>query len=207
MSPKPTEYFPENDGASSGQPARLWKTNVKLEKRKTPGTVRFERRVNIEDHDNYLFVEGDPGYRDFAAQASAVLSGDLQFGTSSYDVSDIQGSDFIKKNLVPSTMKDVQLLSGGFIQIQEYCEENQDGRANYAIDVWGPVSVNVQLFSVEKKRSTQKTFTLIKRVPKLAPQGEPGAAEFKYSDSATLDWLVIGSYSGSAGHTRDLRPG
>ena len=87
---------------------------------------------------------------------------------------------------IPDETRALELLAGGFLQVQEYRQNN--GIVNYAVNVWGPVEVpvkyvfsnklqernGVQLPAEEQLelRNRQFTFTWRGRRQKLSAQGE-----------------------------------
>ena len=50
----------------------------------------------------------------------------------------IENSKFYDADLAPDGAKAIEVLSGGFIQVQEYAVDNKT-KVNYAVNVWGPV--------------------------------------------------------------------
>ena len=71
----------------------------------------------------------------------------------SYDVSAIERSYFVEQDLLPKATKPVEILSGGFIQIQEYI--NSKRQVNYAANVWGPVQTPIKFLHEDEIKKRQ----------------------------------------------------
>ena len=59
----------------------------------------------------------------------------------SSDVAEVERSAFVSDKQ-PAETRSLEILSGGFIQVQEY--DAQDGKVNYGVNVWGPVQVPIE---------------------------------------------------------------
>ena len=107
-----------------------------------------------------------------------------------------------KHDLTPSSVRAVEIYSGGFVQPQEYRKKN--GTVNYAINVWGPVEVPIRFISEQtlkerkgsgwskdelEKTARQYTFTFRGRRTELNKNPEAADSTKNYR---WLSWADVG---------------
>ncbi|KAL8733469.1 MAG: hypothetical protein Q9166_002095 [cf. Caloplaca sp. 2 TL-2023] len=142
----------------------------------------FARRKNEEDCCDSDYVWGSPGI-DWNLRAS-------------WDVRVIEQSNFYKLDRFPKDARAVEILSGGFIQVQEYRAD--DGKVNYGVNVWGPVQTPVNYTTnkelaargglakseADKKAPTNRQFTFTFRGRTDVLSGSPESV----ANNKTFRW-------------------
>ncbi|KAG8525647.1 uncharacterized protein KY384_000407 [Bacidia gigantensis] len=86
----------------------------------------WARRQDLEDCCGSQYQWGDPGQQGIYA---------------SQDVLDVENSKFKKDDLTRPEGRPVEILAGGFIQVQEYGIDG--GKVNYGVNVWGPIQTPI----------------------------------------------------------------
>ncbi|KAL8786295.1 MAG: hypothetical protein Q9213_002890 [Squamulea squamosa] len=109
----------------------------------------WARRQDLEDCCISQYQWGDPGQ---------------QGSRASPDVIAIENSNFKSKDLTRPEGRPVELLAGGFIQVQEYGVDG--GKVNYGVNVWGPVQTPINY----RPLSFDPTF---KSQPAASTDGKP----------------------------------
>ena len=78
-------------------------------------------------------------------------------GKAGPDVGACEGSDLFQYDRVPKETRALELLAGGFLQIQEYRQDAT--KVNYAVNVWGPVELPINYIKQERANEVGKEFS------------------------------------------------
>lgn len=179
LAPIPTEYEAASDGPWTGNPARLWTTSVKSQTESfadadaEAGVAKgvFQLRRDVDDMDNHDFKpNSNPGW-------------ELGLFNASSDCDTIDKSFINKKEMYPLVPM-AEMLSGGFVQIQEYRDRlNPEDKFDHAMNFWGPGKFVV---TGEPQDRPQPTFQLRGRWNNLEyPEGLGRI----HGDQLNLHWM------------------
>ena len=182
QSPLPSEYLASEDGPWNGTTARLWQVVVTgqteaWDDAKADAAVadgKYSRRVDVNDMDNFAMKpKANPGWK-YAASS-----------IGSDDVLEIINNSFIGKKEAFPPVPMTEMLSGGFLQIQEYKDRNfPDSKLDHALNFWGPASFAI---TGEPQDKPQPSFNLRRRWDSITYPNEIGRIQ---GDQTTLHWVA-----------------
>ena len=78
-------------------------------------------------------------------------------GKAGPDVGICVGSDLFQYGRVPKETRTLEVLAGGFLQIQEYRQDAT--KVNYAVNVWGPLELPINYIKQERANDDGKEFS------------------------------------------------
>ena len=182
QAPLPSEYLASEDGPWNGTTARLWQVAVagqteSWDDAKCDAAVaegKYSRRVDVNDMDNFeMKPKANPGWK----YASSSIGSD--------DVLEIINKSFIGSKEAFPPVPLTEMLSGGFLQIQEYKDRNYpDSKLDHALNFWGPAKFAIP---GEPQDKPQPSFMLRRRWDSITYPNEVGRIQ---GDQTTLHWVA-----------------
>ena len=180
QAPFPTEYKAQEDGPWNGATARLWQSSVTSQEtvwddaKALEGVSQnvFQRRIDVNDMDNFeLKKNANPGWK---------------YGFSSIgsdDVLEIVNKSFIGKKEAFPAVPLCEILTGGFLQIQEYKDQIYgDTKFDHALNFWGPAKYAMP----GEKDKAKPSFMLRRRWDSLTYPEGMGRIQ---GDQTNLHWM------------------
>ena len=180
QAPTPTEYKAQEDGPWNGTTARLWQSSVSSQEtvwddaKALEGVSKnvFQRRIDVNDMDNFeLKKNANPGWK----YSYSSIGSD--------DVLEIVNNSFIGKKEAFPAVPFCEMLTGGFLQIQEYKDRIYgDTKFDHALNFWGPAKYAMP----GEKDQAKPSFMLRRRWDSLTYPEGMGRIQ---GDQTNLHWM------------------